>query len=192
LRQEFRALELLDEVTRLRHLEQISSKVVGITRNELIHSFRQWKGESFTPAATHDALKWSSKDPFPIDKPVKDISWTVIAKPKESKVDNQPKSQKKKSIKYDTISLIPAKGSQASHKIGNTTKNAKRKVKRIKASQPPAGQSFRGFQWDSVNHSCAYDSILVVLLALYEDCKESWAANVAIQSDTLGFLSDMF
>ncbi|EIW56600.1 uncharacterized protein TRAVEDRAFT_98351, partial [Trametes versicolor FP-101664 SS1] len=36
LRQEFRELELLDEITKLRYLGKISPKVTGITRNELI------------------------------------------------------------------------------------------------------------------------------------------------------------
>ncbi|KAI0740368.1 hypothetical protein C8Q76DRAFT_609443 [Earliella scabrosa] len=41
LRQEFRELELLDEITKMRYLGTISPKVLGITRNELIHSFRK-------------------------------------------------------------------------------------------------------------------------------------------------------
>ena len=57
LRQEFRELELLDEITKLRYLGNISPKVVGITRNELIHSFRQWKGENHMPNSLHAALQ---------------------------------------------------------------------------------------------------------------------------------------
>ena len=41
LRQEFRELELLDEITKMRYLGQVPPNVVGITCNELIHSFRQ-------------------------------------------------------------------------------------------------------------------------------------------------------
>ncbi|KAI0362820.1 hypothetical protein OH77DRAFT_1360879, partial [Trametes cingulata] len=36
LRQKFRELKLLDEITKLRYLGKISPKVTGITRNELI------------------------------------------------------------------------------------------------------------------------------------------------------------
>ena len=57
LRQEFRELELLDEITKLRYLGDISPKVVGITRNELIHSFRQWKGENHMPNSLHAPLQ---------------------------------------------------------------------------------------------------------------------------------------
>ena len=48
LRQEFRELELLDEITNCRYLNQIPPKVVGVTRNGLIHSFRR-KGKSSNP-----------------------------------------------------------------------------------------------------------------------------------------------
>ena len=57
LRQEFRELELLDEITRLRYEEKCSPKVTGITRSELIHSFRMWKGENYVPKGTHQNLK---------------------------------------------------------------------------------------------------------------------------------------
>ena len=57
LRQEFRELELLDVITKMRWKETISSKVTGITRSELIHSFRKWKGEAYTPSTMHSALQ---------------------------------------------------------------------------------------------------------------------------------------
>ena len=63
LRQVFRELELLDEITKMRYLDTISPKVLGITRNELIHSFRKWKGESFISNNMHQALQWTNGDP---------------------------------------------------------------------------------------------------------------------------------
>ncbi len=39
LRQEFRELELLDEVTKLRYLDELPKSVDGTTRNSLLHSF---------------------------------------------------------------------------------------------------------------------------------------------------------
>ncbi|RDX40902.1 hypothetical protein OH76DRAFT_1365490, partial [Lentinus brumalis] len=191
LRQEFRELELLDEITRLRHLETISPKVAGITRNELIHSFRQWKGEQFTPPSTHNALKWSARDPFPIEQPVADSPWVILKtgpNAKGAQSDHQQKVQKR-SIKQNTLSLVPAKGSQVLHNVVTDESKAleskiepERKFKKIKASQPPAGHRRRGFEWDSINHSCAYDSLLVILFALYEDCQEGWHATVPNQS----------
>ncbi|KAI0643578.1 hypothetical protein C8Q79DRAFT_879684, partial [Trametes meyenii] len=80
LRQEFRELELLDEITKLRYLGTISPKVSGITRNELVHSFRKWKGERFMPKTIHKALKWTSSDPFPIEDVQSDSTWQVVEK----------------------------------------------------------------------------------------------------------------
>lgn len=90
LRQEFRELELLDEITKLRYLGKISPKVTGITRNELIHSFRKWKGEKFMPKTMHRALKWNVGDTFPIEDVQADTPWQMVekAKPKDRK---QPK-----------------------------------------------------------------------------------------------------
>ena len=41
LRQEFRELELLDEITRLHYLGKLHKSVTGGTRNHLIKSFRE-------------------------------------------------------------------------------------------------------------------------------------------------------
>ncbi|TFK79136.1 hypothetical protein K466DRAFT_579259 [Polyporus arcularius HHB13444] len=82
LHQEFRDLELLDEITRLRHLETISPK---------------WKGEQFTPPSTHNALKWSAKDPFPIEQPVADSPWVIVKtgpNAKGAQSDHQQKVQR--------------------------------------------------------------------------------------------------
>ncbi|KAJ7831364.1 hypothetical protein B0H13DRAFT_1915472 [Mycena leptocephala] len=44
LRQEFRELELLDEITRLRHEGRLPKRVTGIYRGQLLSSYRAWKG----------------------------------------------------------------------------------------------------------------------------------------------------
>ena len=43
LHQEFRELEILDEITRFRYEGKLSVKVYGDVRNTLIQSFREWK-----------------------------------------------------------------------------------------------------------------------------------------------------
>ena len=56
LKQEFRELQLLAEITKMHWEETISLKVTGITRSELIHSFRKWEGERYILATMHSAL----------------------------------------------------------------------------------------------------------------------------------------
>jgi hypothetical protein len=56
LRQEFRELELMDEITRLRYEGKLSLKVYGEIRNTLIQTFREWKGEQYVPNNVHSAI----------------------------------------------------------------------------------------------------------------------------------------
>ena len=49
LRQEFRELELLDKITRLQYSGKLPVFVDGDTRNNIITSFREWKGEQYVP-----------------------------------------------------------------------------------------------------------------------------------------------
>jgi hypothetical protein len=65
LRQEFRELELLDEITKLRYEGKLPDHIQGNFRNPLIRSYQKWKGTDYVPPLTHPALKWSVKDPLP-------------------------------------------------------------------------------------------------------------------------------
>ena len=56
LRQEFRELELLDDITKMRWEGNSHPSVTGVTRSELIHNFRKWKGEEYIPKHVHQSL----------------------------------------------------------------------------------------------------------------------------------------
>src|SRR3954453_16078682 len=64
LRQEFRELELLDDITRLKYEGKPSDFVTGSTRNDLISQFKQWKGDHYVPDHTDISLRWSANDPM--------------------------------------------------------------------------------------------------------------------------------
>ena len=68
----------------------------------------------------------------------------------------------------------------------------KRTVKRVKVGNPPPGKHFYGLSWDNVNHSCAYDSLLTVLLSIYTECGNQWRATVPQHNRTLGHLGELF
>jgi hypothetical protein len=61
LRQEFRELELLDDITRLKYEGELPELVNGSTRNDLIDQFKQWKGDLYVPEHTDASLKWSPR-----------------------------------------------------------------------------------------------------------------------------------
>jgi hypothetical protein len=62
LRQEFRELELLNEITRLRYEGQLPSHVKGINRREIIHAYRMWKGVAFDIEGLHPSLATTKND----------------------------------------------------------------------------------------------------------------------------------
>ncbi|KAF8240421.1 hypothetical protein L208DRAFT_1233335, partial [Tricholoma matsutake] len=65
LRQEFRELELLDNITALRFQDKLPRSIaMADHRNILIDLFRQHKGEAYMPSKMHKAIHWNKSDPF--------------------------------------------------------------------------------------------------------------------------------
>ena len=85
LRQEFRELELLDEITKLRYEDKLPDHIKGNFRTPLIRSYQSWKGTEYIPPLTHHALKWTDKDPLSLLPIVTDAAWQIIEKGKRSK-----------------------------------------------------------------------------------------------------------
>ena len=81
LRQEFRELELLDEIMSLMYTNKLPAAVCGDTRNNLIRAFREWKGLQYVPKILHPAIRWSKRDPLlesQIYDLVRDLKETVL------------------------------------------------------------------------------------------------------------------
>ena len=64
LRQEFRELELLDEVTLLRFNQQLASTINGTTRNIIIQQYRTLIGNHYCPSRVDGPLRWTEQDPL--------------------------------------------------------------------------------------------------------------------------------
>ena len=62
----------------------------------------------------------------------------------------------------------------------------------VKSSQDPSGQQFIGIPWDCVDYSCAYDSLLTILLSVYTECQQNWKTVISQQSVTLQYLGVSF
>jgi hypothetical protein len=78
LRQEFRDLELLDEITRLAFRSQLPPEINSHYRNILIRQFRAWKGLNYIPDNLHPSIKWSAQCPNPLEAEVQDIPWQIV------------------------------------------------------------------------------------------------------------------
>ena len=64
--------------------------------------------------------------------------------------------------------------------------------KRVRLMVAPQDTCVIGFPWDHINHSCPYDSLLTVLLCVYQDFNLEWKEEVAEHNDTLQFCGELF
>jgi hypothetical protein len=161
LRQEFRELELLDEISKLRYEGQLPYCIEGNFRNPLIRAYQKWKGTDYVPPLIHPTLKWSVKDPMPILPVVTDAPWQIIDR------------KKKKENKIETTNIqsgfVAAKGS-VPVKSGQKRKleeaeNLSASAKKTKADQIiiALDSSPSGLIWDGNDYSCVYDALFTIL-----------------------------
>jgi hypothetical protein len=84
LRQEFRELELMDEISWLRFEDRLPSIINGHLRNTIIRQYQISKGEFYVPEDVPDILKWTKSDPMNILKVQTDSPWCLIEKNKNT------------------------------------------------------------------------------------------------------------
>ena len=82
LRQEFRELELMDEISRLRFQDCLPLIINGHLRNAIIRQYQNFKGQSYVPENVPNTLKWTKSDPMNILKVQTDTPWSLIEKNK--------------------------------------------------------------------------------------------------------------
>jgi hypothetical protein len=88
LRQEFRELEMLDDIGRLRYESQLDGTIVSDHRCELIQKFRKWKGDKYVPTEVHKAIRWGKFDPFQ-DLPDDNLIWHIVEKHEKKDVEEK-------------------------------------------------------------------------------------------------------
>lgn len=81
LRQEFRDLEFLDEIGKLKYNDKLPEQIIGNTRSALITAYRNYRGLSYIPPLLHKSLKWSKDDPF-LEPPNSFVKWKILKKNK--------------------------------------------------------------------------------------------------------------
>jgi hypothetical protein len=184
LRQEFRELELLDDIGRLRYIGELPVSVVGDRRNTLIHAFRKCKGEQYVPENVHKAIQWSKNAPFVLNSDYDDVLWHVLDK-KTSLLAVQ-------SAVYNA-KLLPA----FKRKIENIQNIETVSVKKMKSGHGfdisssislcvPEGTSWR-------NNSCAYDATNCILHDIWKDDKIKYCKYFEdLNSQFLGCLANSF
>ncbi len=190
LRQEFRELELLDDITRLRYEGKLPAHFEGHLRNSLIRQFQNWKGVNYVPEKIDASIRWSSKSPFGLLPEITDSPWMLVSKskgksplnPKLKKIASEyvptPLNPKLKKISSE---FVPAKGSQAvtwGKKHGLDENMEMSLSKKSKPVPPPANNDVDGpvgLQWDAEDYSCAYDSLFVILYDIWIQDPNLWS-----------------
>jgi hypothetical protein len=187
LRQEFRDLELLDEITKLRSEGKLPLTVTGIYRGQLIASYRKWRGANIQESSHfHKALRWNSAadDANYIDYG----EWTPTAdkpagtKRKAGKLDSETPSKKKKPTNMAAAAAIQY-SSSASGVDNERTATAYPSTQSTGATINCAPI---GLIWDSRDHSCSYDALLTPLACLLKQNPGVWTDKLTECSPILG------
>ena len=205
LRQEFRELEILDEMTTLKYNAKLPVKVQGDIRNVMIKTFRESKGIQYVPKLVHPAIRWSKRDPLPESEifDIKLIKIEDFSKKRKGLHDNPhfPVTREKKLMKVEhfgnkrkclhetsELPMTQEKKSEATDKLV---------LKKTCLRQSPVLNEIhyigpQGFIWS--NNSCAYDSSFVVLFILWCSDKNLWTekfqsmGNQYIDELVMGFI----
>ena len=164
LRQEFRELELLDDITRLRYEGQLPSQVTGIVRKDLIQQFRQWTGFHYVPAKTDMSLRWSANDSLDAE------TFQTIGKLKHGL------QHLKSSSKF-----VPALGSKPVLRSPPSSPPAERPLKRLHTAAVSEDEEMDeatapiGLEWDGEDWSCAYDAFFTILYDIWIQDPKAWS-----------------
>ena len=176
LRQEFRELEILNEITRLKYEQQLPSKIHGVTRNMLLRQFQDLKGTGFAPRDVPKVISWSCSNPMDRVPKITDSEWQLIEKTSNPENMNLKVNQfipAQGTSLLNKVSTIPISRflkRKASSDIVRKTSNKKQHV----SSPKLLIHGPMGLEWDSQNYSCAYDSLLTIICNVYLENPAHW------------------
>jgi len=188
LRQEFRELELLDDITKLRYEGKLPSDVTGSTRTSIIRKFQEWKGADYVPKNVHHSIKWSDKAPMAEIEVVPSTPWTIILPEKKEK-SKQSTSTVDHRVNDAVLPnrnpalYVSAHGTNTLQTTSNDTGRVKfiNGTKRQKLTHVVTYDNDRisiGMEWSNVTLSCAYDCLFTIFRNVYIHNHLSWIENM--------------
>src|SRR5882762_448743 len=187
LRQEFRELELLDDVTKLKYEEKLPIDITGSTRTSIIRKFQEWKGSDYVPKHVHHSIKWSSKAPMTKIEDVPSTPWIIIQTEKKEKrkrnttlVDHHVNDNILSNVNPSLY--VSAHGTNILHTTSNDTGQVKHTngIKRQKLTHVSDNNDniSIGMKWSNITLSCAYDCLFTILRNVYIHNDTLWIENV--------------
>ncbi|KAI9060905.1 hypothetical protein FKP32DRAFT_1577011 [Trametes sanguinea] len=151
LLQEFRDLEILDEITSQRESSTLSLSVAGSTRAELISSFLALQEPNYVPPRADSALPWDC-----FDRSYPSASSLVVT----DRPTNNSRCKRSAPVAEWTVASISNKRPRLSPDI--------------EVRSPPR----IGLRWDAMDWSCAYDSVLTIVWNLKVDLGNAWLQSL--------------
>lgn len=168
LRQEFRHLEILDEVTRLKYEGTLPENFPLDRRAVIIAAYQQWKGTKHVPARVHRAIAWQSED---LVKNFDDLNWQLIKSDREAAATLKQSASSANDdilntpLVRDTIQDVEFDETITNDDEGNESDG-------LPAVVPS------GVMWDSVDYSCSYDAAITILLFLWRSDPVKWSREL--------------
>lgn len=182
LKREFRELEVLDEVTSMKHYNEGECDILGHRRHDIIHNFQAKMGDTFVPSNTHDALRWTKADPFVISTTTKYDIWRIVETNSTKAKSQKNTTQKTTAVSHKTngtiVNNLPA-STASKHAIDsdNLLTLPVKKAKTDTILQVNERRAiYTGIAWDSVDYSCAYDALFNVLFMIWLENPNRWTA----------------
>lgn len=190
LRQEFRELEILDEITRLRYEQKIPKSINSDLRNGLIYQFQLLKGSQFVPINVPSQLRWTESDPM-IPSESNNSPWMIVGDTKKKKTlsINQTVNSKNNVTKQnfaktnDTASGETREKRKAIEDVNNTA--PLRNTKKSKFSHTTETIYPIGLIWDGKDFSCAYDALLSIMFNMWSQHPLYWSKLFSRWSEPL-------
>src|SRR6202050_574134 len=133
LRQEFRELELLDEITRRRFENVLPESITENRRNVIICQFQKSKGTGYVPRDVHHSIRWNKQDPLEMLDVVTDTSWQIVKNSKYGKNQRSTLASKSNITGFVAANGSVPVGRTQKRKSDNDTDKIPRKV--IKMSE---------------------------------------------------------
>lgn len=171
LKQEFRELELLNEITKLRWEDKLKAGVGGNTRSTLLKSYMKVYGSKSCPAHVHSAVRWGQRgdQALSIDyDDDNDFVWKSFSTGVSANT-----AEKRKSV----VTARNGTKRKATDDDPQPRADIVRPAKKARQNGRP--EALRGLRWNKSTQTCAYDSMLTVLSNAYYNNPYEWGKKMA-------------
>jgi hypothetical protein len=175
LRQEFRELNILDEVTRLRYESRLPDNIFGPLRNPVVRAYYLWIKDLKDDDEWHSVIQYKVGE-CKIKQIESDATWDI----------NMFNALRKVEKVATAVSL--KRGAQEI----DITETQGLAVKMARRESTHDSSVPLGLIWDSKDYSCAYDSLFTILYNIWTEAPTVWSGRFRNVTDCLSMLSDSF